>query len=58
MKDPLDTPPQGFNRANKGWLIRPVSSMDKKVKKQQEENAALRSALDAVLARLEELESK
>ncbi len=56
MRDPLDTPPQGFTRSSKGWLVKSVSGADKRLQKQKEENAVLKQQLQELADRISKLE--
>jgi hypothetical protein len=52
MVDMYDTPPAGFVRSNKGWLIKPPTSGDKRLAKLEKENQELRQMLQQIMEKL------
>ena len=56
MADVFDSPPQGFRRASKGWLVATPTSGTRKLSKLEKENAQLKETLQALAERLDKLE--
>jgi hypothetical protein len=56
MADPYDNPPQGFRRANKGWLLKNPTPGAKKLRKLEEENTQMKALIEEMAARLDKLE--
>jgi hypothetical protein len=55
MGDPFDTPPLGYTRAGKGWMVPTRTPQSGKIQKLEKDKAALSARLDEIESKFEAL---